>query len=431
MKIHALGRAAKISRNTRTRGGPSGSQVIRAPIRPRCLRRVGGHGPARFYRIFLLGMALCVASPTPVEAELNLPPARTPEVLAYRAHLPAIQQAVEEIQREEHLKAILLGIRVGGEDVVTMAVGDSMSGVPATTAMHFRIGAVAIAYMGSILLQLVDQGQVSLDDSVGKWLPELPNARRVTLRMLINSMSGYPDYVPYEPFIKAFHADVFRAWSPQELIETALKQPLKFEPGAGWSYAHTNFVILGLALERATGQPFERLMRDRIIQPLGLRDTANPRTPAIPEPVLHAYSTERGRNEESTFWNPSWTLAQGAIMTSTLRDMLTSARAIGTGALLSPAAFAQMLAPDTAKFPPWNAHSYYGLGVVAHHGWIAQNPLFHGYGGVMAYLPERQLAIVVLSTKTEQGDPDVNSSTRLFKRLTQILTPEHTVDPDG
>ncbi len=407
---------------------------MRAPTRPRCLTHIGGQGPIRFYRMLLLGVALCVASPTSVGAELNLPPTRAPEILAYRAHLPAIQQAVEEIQREEHLKAILLGIRAGDEDedVVTMAVGDSMSGVPATTAMHFRIGAVAIAYMGSILLQLVDQGQVTLDDPVGKWLPELPNARRVTLRMLINSTSGYPDYVPYEPFIKAFYADVFRTWSPRELIETALKQPLKFEPGTGWSYAHTNFVILGLALERATGQPFEQLMHDRIIQPLGLRDTANPRTPAIPEPVLHAYSTERGQYEESTFWNPSWTLAQGAIMTSTLRDMLTSARAIGTGALLSPAAFAQMLAPNTAKFPPWNAQSYYGLGVVAqaHHGWITQNPLFHGYGGVMAYLPGQQLAIAVVSTKTEQGNPDVNSSPRLFKRLTQILTPEHTVDPN-
>ncbi|HRY15489.1 MAG TPA: D-alanyl-D-alanine carboxypeptidase, partial [Candidatus Competibacteraceae bacterium] len=61
-------------------------------------------------------------------------------------------------------------------------------------------------------------------------------------------------------------------------------------------------------------------------------------------------------------------------------------------------------------------------------GWIAQNPLFHGYAGVIAYLPERELSIAVFSTKTEQGDPDVNSSEHLFRRITQILTPDHAID---
>ncbi len=294
--------------------------------------------------------------------------------------------------------------------------------------MHFRNGAVAIAYIASILLQLFDQGIVGLDDPIDQWLPGLPNADRVTLRMLINSTSGYPEYVSYNRFEDAIYADVFRTWSPEELIAIAFEQPLQFNPGTNWGYAHTNFVLLGLALERATGQSFDRLMHDRIIRPLRLRNTANPSTPAIPGPVLHAYTTERGRYEESTFWNPSWTLARGAIMTSSLTDMLASARAIGTGALLSPTAFKQMLAPDTAGLGPWDHQTYYGFRVVVKQGWIAQNPLFHGYAGVMAYLPERELSIAVFSTKTEQGNPGVNSSESLFRRITQILTPDHAID---
>jgi CubicO group peptidase (beta-lactamase class C family) len=379
-------------------------------------------------RMVLACALLLFLSPTLCRAEINIPPTDNPLVLEYRTYLSEIYQVVVDTMAEEGLKAVILGVTVEGEDLGTMAIGESMAGVPATTDMRFRIGAVSIAYMGSILMQLVDGGDVSLDDPVGKWLPQLPNADSVTLRMLINCTSGYPDYVGYEPFEEAFYGDVFRTWLPRELIETAFEQPVKFGPGEGWSYAHTNFVILGLALQQATGQPFSELMRDRILRPLGLEDTANPDTPEIMGPVLHAYTSERGRYEESTFWNPSWTLAQGAVMTSNLRDTLTSARSIGRGARLSGASFSEMLAPDTAGFAHWTPETYYGLGVVVNKGWIAQNPIFHGFAGVMAYLPDRDMAIVVFSTKTEESDPDVNSSALLFKRLTQILAPDHAID---
>jgi CubicO group peptidase (beta-lactamase class C family) len=347
--------------------------------------------------------------------------------------LPAIQAIVTEVMAEEHLQAVLLGVRVGDNDIVSLAVGESMSGVPARTEMQARLGAVSIAYMGYLLLRLVDLGVVGLDDPVGTWLPGLPNADQVTLRMLINGTSGYPDYVPYEPFQEAFYADVFRSWTPEELVGMAFEQPLWFAPGQGWSYAHTNFVILGRALERATNLPFGELMRWFVMRPLGLRHTANPDTPAIPEPVLHAYTPERSLyygleqriNEDSTFWNPSWTLARGAIMTSTIADVLTAARAIGTGEGLSGASFDAMLAPDTAGFAPWSADTYYGLGVIVTNGWLMQNPLFHGYGGLMAYLPERDLSVAIFVTKTAAGDPDTNGASAIFRRLTERFTPAH------
>jgi CubicO group peptidase (beta-lactamase class C family) len=345
----------------------------------------------------------------------------------------AIRAMVADVMAEQQLKAVLLGIRVGDADIVSLAFGESMSGVPARTDMQSRIGAISIAYMGYLLLRLVDLGVASLDDPVGTWLPELPNAGQVTLRMLINGTSGYPDYVTYEPFIEAFYADVFRTWTPEELIKLAFEQPLRFAPGQGWSYAHTNFVILGLALERATNQPFGDLMRWFVLRPLGLDRTHNPDTPAMTEPVLHAYTPERSLfygleqriNEASTFWNPSWTLARGAIMTSTMADVLTAARAIGIGEGLSAASFHAMLAPETAGFAPWSADTYYGLGVIFTNGWLMQNPLFHGYSGLMAYLPERDLSVAIFATKTACGDPDTNGASAIFRRLTERFTPDH------
>ena len=108
------------------------------------------------------------------------------------------------------------------------------------------------------------------------------------------------------------------------------------DPGTCWSYAHTNFVILGKVLEKAAGRPLEHLIRDGILDPLSLNGTRSETMPAIQEPVLHSFTAERGKYEESTYWNPSWTLVRGAIMTSNVADILKSAAAIGTGALLSP-----------------------------------------------------------------------------------------------
>lgn len=349
------------------------------------------------------------------------------ELATFQAKIPAIKQLVAETREQEKLNAVLLGITVGGQDLLIHAEGESMTGVPATTEMSYRIGAVSIAYMGHILLQLVDEGVVKLDDPVGKWLPDLPEADKVTLGMLINGTSGYPDFVPQESFQKAFYADVFRQWTPEELIQQAFTEKVKFAPGTNWNYSHANFVILGLALEKAAGKPFGQLMRERIMQPWGLKQTSNPDTAEIIPPVLHGFTEERGPYEDSTYWNPSWTLAKGAVMTSNLRDVLTSARKIGTGDGLKPASFTQMLAPKTAGVAIWNEQRYYGLGVVVINGWIAQNPLFCGYSGVMAYLPEEEIAVAIAVTTKEGAKPDTNFSDVLFRKLTAILSPKHAV----
>jgi hypothetical protein len=140
--------------------------------------------------------------------------------------------------------------------------------------------------------------------------------------------------------------------------------------------------------------------------------------------VLHAFDAERGKYEESTYWNPSWTLAGGAIMTSNIPDILKSATAIGTGALLSPQSHRLQLAPLTAKFKPWSATSYYGFGVFTINDWILQNPSFAGYAATMAYLPSRKLAIAVSVTLKEKASLDGNFSTNVLKEIAAYLAPE-------
>src|SRR5919107_2475735 len=298
------------------------------------------------------------------------------------------------------LKAVILRVVSDGRELITTALGEAMTGVPATVDMHFRNGAVAIAYMSTALLVLVDRGVVGLDDPLATWLPEVPDADQVTLRMLANMTSGYNDFVANASFIAALLADPFRQWTAEERIAIGLSTPRFFAPGTNWNYAHTNYVILGRALEAITGQPLAALLQEFVLSPLGLRNTASSDTPVIPEPALHTFSSERRQAlgipagtrfyEEATYWNPSWTLAEGAIQTTTIVNLATSAVAIGEGTLLSPESHAAQVEPRLLGFGSpvegcLTCHTLdeaysYGLGVVINGSWILQNPLFAGLG---------------------------------------------------
>ena len=365
------------------------------------------------------GRAAQDATPSPTSGTPVGSPAATP------ASGPAatIVAIAREAMEQQDLKAVILRVTIDGREVVTAALGESMTGVPATVDMHFRNGAVAISYMATALLVLVDRGVVGLDDPIARWLPDLPDADQVTLRMLANMTSGYNDFVANEGFVAAFLADPFRQWAAEERIAIGLSTPRLFAPGTNWNYAHTNYVILGRALEQATGRPLAALLRELVLDPLGLRNTQSWATPAIPEPVLHAFSSERRQAlgipagtrfyEESTYWNPSWTLAEGAIQTTNIYDMTATAIAVGEGTLLAPESHAAQVEPRLVGFgAPLQGcaacatltEAYgYGLGVVLNGPWIAQTPLFAGLDSVEAYLPAAKLAIAVAATFGERA----------------------------
>src|SRR5437773_6965766 len=106
----------------------------------------------------------------------------------------AIAKIVQKAMKTEHLRAVIVKVTQGDKVVISQAFGESMTGVPATTAMYFRDGAVAFSYLATLLLQFVDEHKVKLDDTIERWMPDLPQANKVTLKMLANQTSGYPDY---------------------------------------------------------------------------------------------------------------------------------------------------------------------------------------------------------------------------------------------
>src|SRR5215207_8889267 len=338
----------------------------------------------------------------------------------------AIVAIARDIMEQQDVKAVILSVTIDGQEIVTEALGESMTGVPATTEMHFRNGAVAFFYVATLLLRLVDQQVVTLDDTIDAWLPDLRDADKATLGMLANLTAGYPDFVQNAEFVSAIYADPFRQWTPEEQIAISISTPQVFAPGTNWDYSHTDYVILGQALEKITGQSLDVALQEQVLGPMGLQNTVAWSTPEVSEPVLHAFSSERREPlgipagtrfyEESTYWNPSWSLAEGSIETTDIVDMATSAVAVGEGTLLSPQSHEAQIAPDLVGFgaplqgcPTCQTPTEklnYGLGVVRTNSWILQNPLFAGCGGVMAYLPSRKIAIALATTFGEAAFDD-------------------------
>jgi CubicO group peptidase (beta-lactamase class C family) len=139
----------------------------------------------------------------------------------------------------EDVRAAIVKVTKGDTVVTKKAFGPSMTDVPAAPKMHFRNGAVAFAYISNLLLQFVDEKQVTLDDTIDEWMPDLPEADKVTLKMLANQTAGYPDYETDPKFLDAFNADPFHIFTFEERLEIAFSRPMQFEPGTNWSYAHT------------------------------------------------------------------------------------------------------------------------------------------------------------------------------------------------
>ena len=154
----------------------------------------------------------------------------------------AIANIAQKAMKSDHLRAVIVKVTQGDKVVINQAFGESMTGVPATTAMHFRNGAVAFSYLGTLLMQFVDEHKVKLDDTIERWMPDLPQANKVTLKMLANQTSGYPDYETDPKWLDAFIADPFHIWTFEERMKYAFAHSIQFEPGTNWSYSHTNFM---------------------------------------------------------------------------------------------------------------------------------------------------------------------------------------------
>jgi D-alanyl-D-alanine carboxypeptidase len=318
---------------------------------------------------------------------------------------------------------VTFGVWQQGKPVVTGAIGNAYPGFAATPAMHIRIGNTTETFETTLLLQLVQKGKISLSDPLSKWFPSLPDADKITVAMLARSTSGYYHYVKDQALIDAVHADPFRLWTPQELVTVGVSHPLNFAPGTSWGFSDTNFVLLGEILKMVGGKPVATQIAKSILGPLGLHNTQMTTSAYTPTPTLHGYTTERGVYEDDTFWSPSWATYTGN-MTSTLDDVGRWAQAVGTGSLLSKKLRETQFAPTTVGLGPLTSSFYYGMGGAVTNGWIiAGAPGLEGFTGAVAYLPSKELAVVIFTTANANAPDGVQFAPAIFNEVGAFLAP--------
>ncbi|MFJ8209266.1 serine hydrolase domain-containing protein [Streptomyces sp. NPDC096033] len=299
--------------------------------------------------------------------------AGAPSPEALRAAGPALpapdMEAVDQALRNTlaaGAPGALARISEGGRALsATEGVSDKVTGAAMDTRARFRIGSVTKTFSTVVLLQLVHEKKIGLDTPVNHYLPGLLPDDRITVRHLLTHRSGLSDYTNamFDKTVPGFEAVRNKVFSYRELVDLSLAEPRTGEPGAAYQYSNTNFVVVGMLIEKATGKPVAKEYERRIIKPLKLRDTSyvHPGT-QIAGLHTHGYLTpdEAGAPlVDSTEQTVSWAQSAGAMISSPA-DLSTFMSALVGGRLVAPELLDQML-----TMTPTDAAGtrFYGLGL--------------------------------------------------------------------
>ncbi|MEL6166305.1 MAG: serine hydrolase domain-containing protein, partial [Cyanobacteria bacterium J06628_3] len=250
----------------------------------------------------------------------------------------------------------------------TSGVSNVENNTPLQPDDRFPIGSITKTFVATTALQLVEEGQLSLSDTLTTWLPEnvtadIPNAQDINLEQLLQHTSGVADYIDVLFNQAATNPGIFLTdLQPEELVDFIDGVEPLFSPGESWQYSNTNFILAGLVVEAATGNNIADEIRTRIIEPLNLENTFFAEEEEIPGGYVSGYwdFNQDGTLDNITSANLSWAWATGAMVSNTV-DLDTFARSLFKGELLEPETLEQML--DTIPAIDNNNYSSYGLGV--------------------------------------------------------------------
>lgn len=207
---------------------------------------------------------------------------------------------------------------------------------PMVPDLKFRIGSLTKTMTAVVILQLVQEGRLSLDASVESILPgAIPNGANISIRQLLNMTSGLFNYIDDVPIFKTTQitSGVLHNWTPSDLLAIANAQPVYFAPGKGWHYSNTNYILLGLIIEKVTKSTFTKEVTSRIINHLGLNNTSIPTTPDMPPGSTQGYLWYAGTRYNSTKADPSFAWSAGNAISNN-DDLAVFLTAVINGTLL-------------------------------------------------------------------------------------------------
>ena len=327
------------------------------------------------------------------------------------ALIKRVQANIDAWHKAGKFPGATVGVVLANGTSFSVATGysDVTSKAPMRVTDRMLAGSTGKTFAAAVALQLVHERKIGLDDRVEKylgnepWFARLPNHKDITVRQLMNHTSGLVRYEFKDTFTKDLTVNAAKMWKPEELLAYLFDEKAPFEAGKGWDYSDTNYIVLGMIIERVTGRKFYDEANSRVIKPLKLRDTI-PQDRPILQKVVQGYagagnpfggSDEMIRNGKFVI-NPQFEWTGGGFATTSL-DLARWAKLMYEGKAFSPTLLPQVL--DGVAAPMLGRETKYGLGVI-----IRQTPLgptyghsgfFPGYMTDMMYFPDHKFAVAV------------------------------------
>lgn len=376
----------------------------------------------------LLLLGACARQAASVPAGAPVDPARgsatavAPASTAASVHRARLQAVLDSITRGARFPGVSVGIAFPDGSSAGIASGwsDTAQKVAMQPAHLLLQGSVGKTYAAAVALQLVAEGRLRLDARISEylgtepWFARLPNAADITVRQLMNHTSGLVRYEFDDDFVRDLTAAPDRTWQPAELVAYLLDTSAPFAAGSGWEYSDTNYILLGMILERITGQRFYDEVGQRLLAPLGLTRTV-PSTSRVIAGLSQGYA---GPNNpfggadamiglDGRFAiNPQfeWT---GGGFASTAEDLARWGVALYAGSVL-PDSIRRLMVSGGAPAPLGPAGTTYGLGVIVRPpgpfgpSW-GHSGFFPGYLTEMAHFPEHGITAVAMINTSAQG----------------------------
>jgi len=277
---------------------------------------------------------------------------------------------------------------------------DSSPAVPATPEMRYSIGSVSKQFTATAILLLQEQGKLSLDDPVGKYIPGLTRGNEVTLREILSHTSGYQDYWPEDYEMTSMN----HPETAQQIIDTWAKKPLDFEPGTQWQYSNTNFVIAGRIVEVVSGEPYWDFLTEHIFRPLGMKSAWNSDQQKLgPSDATPYFRYALGPLRVAPSEGIGWMFAAGELA-MTPHDLALWDESLLARSILKPESYKEMFTGVKLKN---GADTRYGLGVEIRE-YNGHRSIEHG-GEVSGFVSDNEVliddgaAVVVLTNQDAIG----------------------------
>jgi CubicO group peptidase (beta-lactamase class C family) len=333
-------------------------------------------------------------------------PAQSSTTPSIETIAPALRQRIDQIAAQvlelRGVPSASIAVVEGGKLVYTHAYGMAHLEPPkaATPEMRYSIGSISKQFTAAAILLLQEQGKLSLDDAVGKYVPGLTRGGEVTIRQILSHTSGYQDYWPEDYLM----TPMMKPETAQQILDTWAKKPLDFEPGTEWQYSNTNYVIAGEIVEKVSGESLMSFLVEHIFRPLGMKSVWNSDEAKLTEIDATPYiRTALGPLRPAPKEGRGWMFAAGELA-MTPYDLALWDESILARSVLSSESYKKMFTEVKLKN---GRGTHYGLGVEvteeSGHRAIEHSGEVTGFVSDNLVLPDDGVAVAVLTNHMAGG----------------------------